>query len=368
MKILFFIHDLGQGGAEKVLVNLVNHLDPSKFDISVCALFGGGVNEQFLKEHIHYSSVFPRMIPGNSHLMKLFSPRTLHKMFVREHYDVEIAYLEGPDARIIGGCPDKNTKKLCWIHSMQLSKEQVSASFRSLEEAKKCYSGFDRVVCVSSTVEKQFLEVMPVFGRTCVQYNTNDSETILNQADEPVEEGLFSSTEFKLVGVGKLVPVKAFERLISVTARLRENGIPAHLYLLGQGPEKDRLSVLACDAGIADYVSFLGYQTNPYRYLRQADLFVCSSFSEGFSTATTEALIVGTPVCTTEVSGMREMLGDSKYGLIVENNEEALYQGIKQFLDDPELLAHYRTMARERAFFFSAEHTVLAVEKLLTEL
>ena len=74
-KILFLIHDLHQGGAEKVLVNLVNNMDSNKFDITVIALFGGGVNEQYLKPHIHFRAIYPKSIPGNSHLMKLLPPR-----------------------------------------------------------------------------------------------------------------------------------------------------------------------------------------------------------------------------------------------------------------------------------------------------
>ena len=81
-KILFLIHDLGQGGAEKVLVNLVNNMDPEQFEIHVTALFGGGINEQFLKPYIRFRTVFKRMIPGNSHLMKLLTPRQLHKLCV----------------------------------------------------------------------------------------------------------------------------------------------------------------------------------------------------------------------------------------------------------------------------------------------
>ena len=101
IKILFLIHDLGQGGAEKVLVNLVNNMDLTKFDISVITLFGGGVNEQFLRPEIHYCSIFSKMIPGNSRIMKIFSPDLLHKWFIKEKYDIEISYLEGPSARII---------------------------------------------------------------------------------------------------------------------------------------------------------------------------------------------------------------------------------------------------------------------------
>ena len=77
---------------------------------------------------------------------------------------------------------------------------------------------------------------------------------------------------------------------------------------------------------------------------------------------------MGTPVCTVEVSGMKEMLGDNEYGLITENDEESLYQGIKTLLDDPELLAHYRAQAALRGKKFSTVETVKAVEQMLMNL
>ena len=120
---------------------------------------------------------------------------------------------------------------------------------------------------------------------------------------------------------------------------------------------------------MTDCVTFLGYQTNPYKYVSKCDLFVCASHSEGFSTAATEALIVGTPVCTVEVSGMKEMLGENnEWGVVTENSEEALYQGIKRLLDNPAELAHYKEKAAERGKNFSTEETVKAVEKMLLEL
>ena len=95
-KILFLIHDLGHGGAEKVLVNLVNNMHQDKFDITVMSLFGGGVNEQFLKPHIKYLTVFKKSFPGNSKVMKLLSPKTLHKLFIKDKYDIEVSY-QGSD-------------------------------------------------------------------------------------------------------------------------------------------------------------------------------------------------------------------------------------------------------------------------------
>ena len=120
---------------------------------------------------------------------------------------------------------------------------------------------------------------------------------------------------------------------------------------------------------LSDSFTFLGYDTNPYKYVSKSDLFVCSSLREGFSTAATEALIVGTPVCTVEVSGMKEMLGkNNEYGVITENNEDALFEGIKELLDSPDTLAHYREKAEERGRSFSTDVTVKAVEKMLEEL
>lgn len=368
-KILFLIHDLGHGGAEKVLVNLVNNMDRTKFDITVMALFGGGVNEQFLSKDIRLINCHGKAMPGNSHMMKLLPPAQLHKLYIKEHYDIEVAYLEGPAARIISGCPNPATKKVCWIHIEQHTQEQACRSFRSYGEAMRVYNSFDRIVCVSDAVRKDFLSVMPVKSPVEVLYNTNESRKILELSQEPVDNDLFSDEEIKLVGVGKLMKNKGFHRLIPLVKRLREDGHQVHLYLLGTGPEKDHLEMQATENGIAHALTLLGYQINPYKYVAKCDLFVCASFAEGFSTAATEALIVGTPVCTVAVSGMKEMLGESnEWGIVAENDEEALYQGIKELLDDPELLTHYKEKAAERGKMFSTENTVKAVEDMLLSL
>ena len=368
-KVLFMIHDLGQGGAEKVLVNLVNNMDKNQFSVTVIALFGGGANERFLKPHVRYHVVFPKSVPGNSHLMKLLTPYALHKLFVKEQYDVEVSYLEGPSSRIISGCNAPNTKLVSWIHSDQATKAIISKSFRNFREAETCYKRFDRIVAVSETIKQHFLEVIPVYNSICVLYNTNESEYIKHLALDQVDEGSFHSDEFKLVGVGKLVKNKGFDRLLRVVKRLVDDKSAVHLYLLGNGPDAEQLRWYVAENGLQNSVSFLGYQVNPYKYVSKCDLFVCSSFSEGFSTAATEALIVGTPVCTVAVSGMKEMLGENnEYGVITENDEVALYEGIKRFVESPETLEYYKKKAKERGECFSTKSTVRAVEEMLLSL
>ena len=367
-KVLFFIPNLSVGGAEKVLVNLVNNMDRSKFDITVQTLFGGGVNEQFLKKDITYKSCFKKTFKGNSQVLKLFKPETLYNRFVKEHYDIVVSYLEGPAARIIAGCSDKETKKICWIHIQQETKEAFSYAFKSYEEAKKCYNQFDKIICVSQYVQGDFIKLSNYTGETEVLYNTNETDKILRLSNEPLEAPM-DENSFKLCVVGKLKKSKGIERLMHIHKRLNENGLRVHFYFLGDGTMEGYITEYAAANGLTDRTTLLGYQTNPYRYIKNCDLLVCGSYAEGFSTAATEALIVGTPVCTVEVSGMKEMLGEhNEYGIVTVNSVEALYEGIKSLLENPEQLAHYRRQAKIRGKDFSTENTVKAVEEMLIKL
>lgn len=367
-KILFLIHDLGQGGAEKVLVNLVNNLDRSKFDISVTVLFGGGVNEQFLKPDIHFRAVFPKEVPGNSKLMKLLTPKQLHKLCVKEHYDIEISYLEGPSARVISGCTYPDTKLVSWIHVEQHTMKKLAGSFRSEQEARECYNRFDQTICVSRYVHDDFCKILDFQKPCCVLYNTVESDKIMKSAREEAPE-LADDGKIRLVAVGTLKASKGYDRLLRIIKRLKDADYPVCLYILGIGPERQMLERYVAEHDLTDAVRFLGYQTNPYKYVSKCDLFVCASHAEGFSTAATEALIVGTPVCTVEVSGMKEMLGkNNEWGIVTDNDEDSLYQGIKRLLDDPALLVYYKEKAAQRAKMFSTENTVKAVEEMLHQL
>ena len=365
-KILFLIHDLGPGGAEKVLINLVNNMDTSKFAITVMTIFDVGINRKYLKEDIRYLTCYKKVFRGNSHIMKILSPERLHNLFINEHYDIEVAYLEGPCARIISGCKYRDTKLVAWIHTEHQNINRLSRSFRNYQETEKCYNRFHKIVCVSETVKKDFSSLINLKVPTCVLYNTNEYNEILRLSKETVDRNLFSNKNFKLVAVGKLLPNKGFDRLLRITNQLRKENYEIHLYILGVGPEEKKLKKYTENHNLTNYVDFLGYQDNPYKYVAKCDLFICSSYREGFSTATTEALMVGTPVCTVSVSGMTEMLGgNNDYGVVTENNDKSLLEGIKCLLDDKTLLSYYRTKAFERGKMFNTESTVDAVERML---
>lgn len=366
IRLLFMIPTLGQGGAEKVLINLVNNLDKTRFDVTVLTLFDTGVNKQFLHSDVHYCFCMKRSFRGNVHFLKFFSPRTLYKHFVasKGEFDVLVSYLEGPTARIVSGCNNASSKLVSWIHGEQHTQKKASNSFRSINEASSCYRKFDNTVCVAKTVKDDFLELFPNLPSCEVLYNTVESERIIRLSKEKITE-TYHNNVFNLIAVGTLKEVKGFDRLLRIIRRLVMENYLVHLYILGRGPLQKQFKNYIINNHIETYITLLGYQTNPYKFVAKADLFVCSSYREGFSTAATEALILGTPVCTVEVSGMKEMLGsNNEYGIITENNENALYIGIKKMLDNPDLLIHYRKMAAERGTAFRTDATVNAVEKM----
>ena len=106
----------------------------------------------------------------------------------------------------------------------------------------------------------------------------------------------------------------------------------------------------------------MGFRRNPYNLMHTADLLVCSSIFEGFSTFVTEGLILGRPIVTTDVSGMRELLGENEYGLITANDDDAFYEGVKRMLTEPGLLEHYAKRADARGKDFRRERLVRETE------
>lgn len=368
IKILFLIHDLGPGGAEKVLVNLVNNMNKDIFNVTVMALFGGGVNEQFLNPDIRYQVVYKKTFPMNSHIMKLFSPKTLHRSYIREKYDIEVSYLEGPTARIISGCLNKATKIVNWIHVEQHSRKVAAGAFRNYKESLACYLRFDKIVAVSEYVRNDFQHIYPELKDVKVLYNTIETEIIAQLKNESITEGVFSNDEFKICGVGKIVPVKGFMKLARIHKKLRNHGYPVHTYILGEGMEREKIESYIKENGLNDSFTFLGYQINPYKYVDKCDVFVCVSSAEGFSTAATEAVIVNTPIITTPVSGMEELLGDDPCGVICGPDEEDIYRELEKWVLHPEIRKLYREKTKQRATLFSQQNTVKRAEEFFQRL
>ena len=368
-KILFLIPNLKHGGAEKVLVNLANNLDRSKYDVTVQTLFDVGVNKESLLPHVRYKTVFKKEFRGNNRFFQLFSPKYLWDRFVKERYDIAVSYLEGPTSRILSGCDDPHTKRIAWLHIELNTPKLAALGFRNVGEAQKAYRSFDEVVAVSRNVRDCFLQNLQIQRPIRVLYNTNETEQILQRSSEPLDDPRFPVVGPTVCSVAKLMPTKGFDRLLQVHKRLLDEGHPHKVCILGIGEDQKMLEREIARLGVQDSFLLLGFQKNPYKFVSRCDLYVCSSRREGFSTAVTEALVVGTPVVSTDCSGAKELLGENdEYGIVVENSTEGIYEGMKRMLSEPALLAHYKEKAKERGSFFSRTETVKAVEAMLDSL
>lgn len=371
-KILFLIPNLGHGGAERVLINLVNNLAGDEYDVTVQTLFNEGINKKYLDyDKVHYKYLFNgKMFRGYTVIFKLFSRNFLYKKIIKDNYDIVVSYLEGATSRIISGCDDKTIKKISWIHIEQENKKIFSHSFRNFKEAVTAYNSFDKIVCVSNTVKEDFLKISRIDNKkVTVIYNVNETNEIVKKSKENVNDLVFDSNCLNVCSVAKLMYTKGYDRLIDVHKRLLENGIYHKIYIFGTGEDKELLQKQINDNNVQNTFILAGFKENPYKYIDKCDLYVCSSRREGFSTAVTEALILGKPVVSTNCSGAYELLGyNNEYGIVVENSENGIYNGLSKMLSNAELFEKYKIVAKKRGEKFSKENVVKQNKKLFDDL
>lgn len=368
-KLLFLIPTLENGGAEKVLVNLVNNMNYSRYDITVQTLFDYGVHKERINNSVSYRSFLKKPFRGYTHIISVLPAKFLYWWIIGDKYDVVISYLEGSSAKIISGCPYKDSKRIAWIHTVMDTSKRFCTGFHSKNQAMSVYRRFDRLVFVSESVRDSFQKTSnSELATGIVVYNTNESSKIVALSQEKIEDVLIEKEEFSICCVGKITPNKGFDRLAHILKLLRVDGVNAHVYAIGTGEQRSEILTYLQKNDLENYYTFLGYKENPYKYVALCDLYVCASHREGFSTSVTEALIVGTPVVSTDCSGAYELLGKAnEYGIVTGNSEEALFHGIKEMATNKELYLHYKRRAKERGAEFSTEKTVQAVEAVFEE-
>lgn len=363
-------YNLQGGGAERVLVNLLKFLDRSKYDITLKTIFGSGPYVKDVPEDVKFSCVFKREFKGFNTMMKALSGRMLHRLFIRGRYDIEVAYLENAPTRIIAGCPHKDTKKVAWVHIEFKERSMPCAGFRNDREMIEAYNRLDDVVFVAQRTKENFEELFPeIQVPTQVIHNVNDYDLIRDKAHEPIDLDL-SEKKLNLCAVNRLFYHKGFHRLISAFARLKNTGLidDVRLYILGEGPAREELARSIEAEGLSDHIKLLGYSTNPYKYVSKMDLFVCSSYREGYSTATTEAVVLGVPVFTTDCSGMAEILDNGRFGMIVPNDDDAIYEGLKDILTHRERIGQYAAAIQEAASSMTTQSLVDKYEQFFDSL
>ena len=365
IKILFLIPDLSGGGAERVLCNLVNHMDQSKFEITVQT-----VNEydpkKYLAEGIRYKAINRCKTRIGKSLMNYWyrfctEYKLTYPLYIKDDYDIEVAYLECGATKVLAASTNKKAKKVAWVHC-DAKKKGLTA-----EKTGRYYSKYDKVVCVSQEARKSFDEMLSDYADSTVLYNVIDEAEIFRKIQETNSLN-WNKEVFHLLTVGRLSYEKGCDRLVEVCRRLKEEGYLFQLHFLGDGPDKKKLQKEFDAKGLSHNVVFEGFSSNPYLYMNQADLIVIPSRTEALSTVAVEALILGKAVVTTPCSGMRELFGESEFGVVTEHSVESLYCNVKRMMDSEELRHRYSRLAEQRGLRFKSEATVKQTEQFFIDL
>lgn len=375
-KVLFILSSLKLGGMERVQVTIANTLAQRGWDVTVMIFNPVFDLKDALSDKVHFIYKPPKKhigqkLPYIRHTMYdagLWEARTsaqkLYDYYVgKEQYDVEVAFYRGRPVKIISGSTNRNSVKLAWVHSDFSKCKGITTSFADMEQTKQAYATFDHIVCVSRQVEDEFQKKMGITDTTVAVYNPVPVAEIRQKAAQPCP---YKKKRFTVISAGHLYHVKGYDRLIEACAALQKRGHELDLVIVGAGEERDNLLKLAEKLGYPN-LTLPGQQENPYAYMRMADLYVCSSRYEGYNLAVAEALVVGTPVLSTVCAGPCEILDDGKYGVLTENSTQGLTDGIERLMSEPQELAHWRDMARQRADFFDEASIFNAIEELMNK-
>lgn len=372
LKLLFLIESLSGGGAEKVLSVLLKHIDKTKFDITLCTIVDIGVYAEEVRTYVKYASVLGN--PQKKGLLgkilykilylliyRILPSRLIYTFFIPKRHDIEIAFVEGFCTKILSYSTNKKSKKIAWVHTDLINNHWITSVYKNEEEEKQSYQKYSKIIGVSNTATNAINQLYNI-NNAITLYNPIENDNIIKRANEFISLPPKTQT-IRMVTVGRFVPQKAYDRLLRVIKRLYEDGYSIELWILGDGEQRPLKEYINTHS-LNEIVTLWGFQKNPYPYLKHSDIFVCSSVSEGYSTAVTEALILELPVITTACSGMDELLLNGKCGLITENSENGLYEGIKYVLDNTSLLASYKQNILKHQERFLLSNQMIQIENL----
>ena len=386
-KILIRIGSLRHGGAEKVLVTFLKNLPKDKYEIDLLLNLYSG---KYLAEVPDWINVFylnkGEMITTNKiqdipkkayrvlyqKLLKKFPKILYSKILKNKQYDVEFAAIHGMRDDILNS-PIKSSKKIVWIHN-----DLRKTHFHNYtdEEIRKFF-GFDKIMVISEHIEKDFQNLAQnedEKSKIARIYNPLDTEEILFKSEVGSRKSEVSLSfgeglrERLFVSVGTVFPQKGFDRLLKVHKRLLDEGFKHRVQIIGDGYDFENIKNLKTELGVDETAEMLGFTENPYPFFKNADFYILSSRYEGFPTVLFEAITLKKNIIATDVSGVREMLEDGKLGLIVENSEDGIYEGMKKALQNPEIFEKYQQELKGYEMPFNLENSVNFIMKIIDEL
>ncbi len=331
--ITVFLESLEGGGAEQVLLTLINAFAERGREVEVVLCKSGGVFQKRLSPaarlvELRAKDLYRGFLPLVRYLRQK-QPRVLLTT-------LNLASMTALAAKRLSGAPTRVVIRVANAVSKQPKGRFKNAVDRFLQ--RRIYPWADEILAVSNGVADDLAAHISLpRERVRTIYNPVVTPDLQRLADEPLLHPWFAPHHPPLIlAVGRLDVLKDFGTLIRAFAHIAAES-PARLLILGEGNQRPVLEALVAELNLNDRVSMPGFVENPFSYMKNADVFVLSSISEGLPAALIQALACGCPVVSTDCPhGPREALEDGKRGKLVPvGDSQALAQAILQTLAAP---------------------------------
>lgn len=367
-RVLFIYGPLNAGGAEHVLLDLLASLDRDKYEIELCQTVAGGTLIHEVPKDVkvfalwqsynwHYKVAHRASVWVGSDF--LFRKVLQHK--IHDEYDVVISFLEGMPLKIHSILRNK-AYNISWVHADMYDHRYTAKNFHKKNELS-AYNKMDVVVCVSEFSAQKFIQRFAGFNK---KLTTIDNPVATNNLHQLAEAfGPKKCTSFCIVAVGRLTEPKRIDRLLRVAALCKKDQLPVQFQIVGDGELRDELQNIARELNVYDKVEFAGYQSNPYPFIKAADVLISTSAYEGFGLVLVEAMALGVPVISTKTVGPSEILQDDTYGLLTEHDEYSIFEAVKKMYTDAELRDQYIIKGKVRAQDYDVSHALQAFDCLI---
>ena len=363
MKLLFVISSLVGGGAERVITNIITHLDNKKYEISL-ALFEkkGSYLSQIpdyveiydLKKKNRYS--FLKLILHLSRLFREIRPKAVVSFL---NYTNIVVLL----ARFLSGGRFNLVISVRIYLSYATFHTRLSRIRYLLYKFLFNYADF--IVAPSIDIKRDLEKKFNIIKRKIkIIYNPIDLKKIMKLKEEEIKELTIKKKPF-LLTAGRLTKQKGYPYLLRAYSRIYKE-IDEKFVILGTGKDHEKLKSLVNELGIREHVFFLGFQKNPYKFMNRASIFVLSSLWEGFPNVILEAMACGVPVISTDCpSGPREIITNGKNGILVPPaDEKALAEAMLNLLINKNLRKHFSIEGKKKAGDFRIDRILPQYEGL----
>ena len=360
--IAFFTITLSNGGAERVISNLLVNLSDERYEKNLILLDGDDITYPY-KGNLINLKTFSKNTGVFKYLNFIFSYFKLLRVKKNNDFDVVISFLDLPN--FLNIISKKNERVYVSVRT------HISDSYKGMKRIIygsiiKCFYNYsNKVIAVSNECNEDLKNEFNVKDEKLLTIqNFYDLEKIKILSEEEIDSNLENIFSKKvIINSGRLSSQKGQEFLIEAFSKLK-NRSHYNLVILGEGQLRSHLEKLVKKLNIEDSVFLLGFQNNPFKYLNNSYLYVFPSFHEGFPNALAEAMACGLPVISNDCkSGPKELLDNGKYGILINDylNKEKLsfyLQEAIEFLESPKNHKKYSMKSKERIKFFSKDKII----------